>query len=53
MAKDLRPVIALECSECKEHNYHTTKNRREQPDRLELKKFCARCGKHQLHKETK
>lgn len=53
MAKDVRPVITLECTVCKEHNYHTTKNRRTQKDRLELKKFCSRCSKHTLHKETK
>lgn len=53
MAKDVRPVITLECTVCHEHNYATTKNRRTQQERMEMKKFCARCGKHQLHKETK
>mgnify|MGYP000238689301 CR=1 FL=1 len=53
MAKDLRPVITLECAVCKEHNYHTTKNRRTQEGRMELNKFCSRCGKHTPHKETK
>ncbi len=46
-------MITLECTACKEHNYHTTKNRRTTQDRLELKKHCSRCGKHTLHKETK
>ena len=47
MAKsaDIRPGITLACTECKERNYITTKNRRNTPDRLELKKFCPRCGK--------
>ena len=31
--------ITLACTECKERNYITTKNRRNTPDRLELKKF--------------
>ncbi len=53
MAKDVRPVITLECTVCQEHNYHTTKNRRTSQERLELQKFCRRCGKHTLHKETK
>jgi large subunit ribosomal protein L33 len=53
MAKDVRPGITLECTVCKEHNYHTTKNRRNTQDRLELQKFCSKCGKHTLHKETK
>ena len=55
MAKsaDIRPGITLACTECKERNYITTKNRRNTPDRLELKKFCARCGKQTVHRETR
>ncbi len=53
MAKDTRPVIALECSVCHERNYSTTKNSKTQKDRLELKKFCKRCRKHTPHKESK
>ena len=34
---DIRPGITLACTECKERNYITTKNRRNTPDRLELK----------------
>ena len=51
MAKsaDIRPGITLACTECKERNYITTKNRRNTPDRLELKKFCPRCGKQTVH----
>ena len=35
MAKsaDIRPGITLACTECKERNYITTKNRRNTPDR--------------------
>ena len=42
MAKqtDIRPKITLACVECKERNYITRKNRRNDPDRLELKKYC-------------
>ena len=45
MAKtaDIRPKITLACTQCKERNYITKKNRRNDPDRLELKKFCPRC----------
>ena len=44
MAKqtDIRPKITLACVECKERNYITRKNRRNDPDRLELKKYCPR-----------
>ena len=40
---DIRPKITLACTECKERNYITRKNRRNDPDRMELKKYCPRC----------
>ncbi|MEJ2412730.1 MAG: 50S ribosomal protein L33 [Anaerolineales bacterium] len=49
----MRPVITLECTECSERNYTSEKNRRNDPNRLELNKFCPRCRKHTLHRETK
>ena len=51
--KDIRPVINLACTECKERNYTSVKNRRNDPGRLELKKYCKFCNRHTLHKETK
>ena len=51
--KDVRMVITLECTECRERNYTTEKNRRNDPGRLELSKYCARCRNHRLHRETK
>ncbi len=48
-----REQVILECTDCKSRNYHTTKNKRKHPDRMELRKFCPRCGRHQPHKETK
>ena len=42
---DVRPKITLACTECKERNYITEKNRRNNPDRIELAKFCPRCKK--------
>ena len=54
MAKnDVRPKITLACTECKNRNYITRKNRRNTPDRVELNKFCAKCGKYQPHRETR
>jgi len=52
-ATDVRPKITLACTECKERNYITRKNRRNDPDRIELKKFCPRDGKHTVHRETR
>jgi len=51
--KDTRPVITLECTECKERNYTTEKSRRNDPQRMELKKYCSTCRKHTMHRETK
>ena len=51
--KDVRPVVTLACTECKERNYTTEKNRRNDPGRMELQKYCGRCRKHTLHRETK
>ena len=51
--KDVRPVITLQCSECKNRNYTTEKNRRNDPNRLEMMKYCPKERKHTLHRETK
>ena len=50
---DVRPKITLACVDCKERNYITKKNRRNNPDRLEMKKFCPRDKKHTVHRETR
>ncbi len=49
----IRNVIKLACTECREHNYTTEKNRRNDSGRLELQKYCPRCQAHTLHRETK
>jgi len=60
--KGSRVVITLECIECRNNlnkrsngvsRYTTVKNRRNTPDRFELKKFCPHCNSHQIHKEIK
>ncbi len=51
--KAVRGVITLECTECKERNYISSKNRRNNSARLELRKYCSRCRTHTTHKETK
>ena len=44
--KAVRVVITLACTECKERNYTSEKNRRNDQARLELKKYCPRCRTH-------
>ena len=48
-----RVRVMLACTECKQRNYNTTKNKRNDPDRIELKKYCKFCKKETVHKETK
>ncbi len=49
----MRDNILLQCKECKEKNYVTNKNKKNQTGKLEIKKFCKKCNTHTLHKETK
>jgi large subunit ribosomal protein L33 len=49
----MRDRITLECTECKERNYTSTKNKRLHPQRVEYTKYCPRCNAHRTHKETR
>jgi large subunit ribosomal protein L33 len=53
MAKDDRIIITMACSECKERNYSTSKNKKNDTQRLELRKYCRRCNRHTPHREAK
>ncbi len=48
-----RILITLACNDCRERNYHSEKNKRNDTERLTLQKFCARCRKHTEHRETR
>ena len=49
----MRVAVKLACTECKQINYDTEKNKKENPERIEMNKYCKFCKKHTLHKETK
>jgi large subunit ribosomal protein L33 len=51
--KENRIVITLACTECKSRNYVTEKNKKNDPERLELRKYCPRCRCQREHRETK
>lgn len=58
--KSPRILIILECTECNLNNrkkgisrYHTSKNRKNNPEKLESSKHCSYCNKHTKHKEIK
>ena len=48
----MRVKVTLACTECKQRNYNTMKNKKNDPDRLEMSKYCRFCKKHTTHKET-
>ena len=52
-AKGPRENITLECTECKRRNYMTSKNKRNNTERLEENKNSKYCKKRTTHKETK
>jgi large subunit ribosomal protein L33 len=57
--KDARVQVILECTEHKNSGmpgtsrYITTKNRKNSPNRLEMKKYNPILKKHTIHKEIK
>jgi large subunit ribosomal protein L33 len=48
-----RDQVTLACTECKRRNYMTTRNKRVQTERIEIKKFCRFDRKHTVHKEVR
>ncbi|MBI4598010.1 MAG: 50S ribosomal protein L33 [Candidatus Omnitrophica bacterium] len=48
----MQDLITLSCIDCQRRNYHSTKNKKNVPDRLELRRYCKWCRKHTNHNET-
>ena len=51
--KTARAKITFECTECKHRNYDSIKNKKNDPDRLVMNKYCPFCKKHTEHKASK
>jgi len=49
----IKRTITLQCGECRRRNYTTLKNKKNDPDRLELSKYCRWCRRHTAHRETR
>ena len=49
----MRDNIQLACGECKRRNYTSTRNKKKQTERLEVKTYCKFCRRHTIHKEVK
>lgn len=45
--------IILRCTVCKSENYTTVKNKRNTPEKLELKKYCKKCRQATVHQQKK
>jgi large subunit ribosomal protein L33 len=57
-AKEGRIIVILECTEARKEGktpsrYNTMKNRRNTPDRLELKKYNPFLKRYTLHREVR
>ncbi|MDD3679319.1 MAG: 50S ribosomal protein L33 [Candidatus Shapirobacteria bacterium] len=50
--KGNRVLIGLFCSICKNRNYVTEKNKINLPEKITIKKYCSKCKKATIHKET-
>lgn len=49
----MRVNVTLACTECKQRNYTTSKEKKKQTEKLELRKHCKFCNAHTVHKEIK
>ncbi|MBI2168141.1 MAG: 50S ribosomal protein L33 [Actinobacteria bacterium] len=53
MASDKRVQVILACEDCKRQNYITMKNKNNDRERIEMKKYCRFCRQHTSHKEKR
>ena len=52
-ANEKRIAVTLECTVCKRRNYITQKNKVNDRERIEMKKYCRWDRQHTLHRETR
>lgn len=54
MAKnENRTYVTMKCTECGNELRPTCKNKKNTPERLEVKKYCSKCKKTTIAKEKK
>jgi large subunit ribosomal protein L33 len=49
----MRVTVTLQCTETGDRNYTTSKNKKNNPERLEMKKYSPRLKRYTIHRETK
>src|SRR4029079_580419 len=47
---DVRIAVTLACEDCKRRNYQTNKSKRNNPDRITMRKYCKWCRCHTSHR---
>jgi len=54
MAKgDNRILVTFACTDCKDRTYNSSKSRRNDPQRIELNKYCPKCRGHKIYREVR
>ena len=49
----MRDQVIFKCSECNDENYIGTRNKRKNPEKMIIQKYCPKCNKKTAHKEKK
>ncbi|WP_342252448.1 50S ribosomal protein L33 [Spiroplasma endosymbiont of Amphibalanus improvisus] len=49
----MREGIILRCIDCKNENYISKRNKKQNTNKVEVKKYCSKCNSHIVHKEKK
>lgn len=49
----MRDKVILICTECFSRNYQIHCKKDGKTERFEIKKFCPKCNKHTVHKESR
>ncbi|HWQ75287.1 MAG TPA: 50S ribosomal protein L33 [Syntrophomonas sp.] len=49
----MRVGVTLACTDCKQRNYQTTKDKKKNTEKMEVRKYCKFCNAHTIHKEIK
>ncbi len=50
---DVRIAVTLASEDCKRRNYQADKSNRNDPERIQLRKYCRWCKSHTSHRETR
>ncbi len=49
----MREKVILICTECLSRNYQVAVKKEGKTERFETMKFCPKCNKHTLHRESR